>query len=152
MIKKFWLFFCNNMAFLLTLIITYVFCSFVVYLTYIHQMLLVSDDVEMGSFLLENIMSNLIPTTFVYVLGCIIVNIIDIAYNQEYAKINQQRYPFNIVTLVCLFGYAFFYFFYMINRFSLFWFVSGMIVTFILLALNVQSYKEMNTGYSRSIA
>lgn len=153
-ISKRWVYFRDNLSFMLTLIITYVFGSVVVYLNYDHQRLFsnVKMDYTQG---LSIIMDNLIPTTVVYILGCLVNNMIEIVpilQGKIGSKSENKSIVFNIFTLISLPLYVCFYCVYIYHAFSIALFSIGVILTVIMVILNFKGYKEMHPSCTRSIA
>lgn len=144
----------DNLSFILTLVITYGFGWLFVYLNIARQNL--NSDVEIDYIqTLSIIIDNIIPTTVVYILGCIVNNMIEvlpILQGKESSKSENRSIVFNILTLIFLLMYVIFYCIYIYEGCSILSFVIGLISTFALIILNLNGYKEMHPSCTRSIS
>lgn len=151
--SKRWNYFCKNPGFILTLFITYGFGVFFVYLAWEHQVRFskCNNIFQLFSIIMENI----IPTTVVYILGCLVNNMIEIMpilQGEVSSQSENKSIVYNILTLIFLLVYVIFYCVYMYNSFSIALFIIGSILTIFLLFLSIQGYKEMHPGCTRSIS
>lgn len=154
-LRKAWALFCENMTFMLTLIITYIFAAVFIYFSWDREVRFSKDNLVGYKEFLEIMIGNLIPTTLVYVLGCIIANIVDITTkaNSVYAfNIERNGYPYNVITIVSIVLYALVYCIYMTRTFSILGVIVEIILTIVLLILNLKSHKEMYRNCARSIS
>ncbi len=85
---------------------------------------------------LEIVINSLVPTTVTYVLGCVMVNIVETLQGKTTA------YLYNIITCFFTFMYAIVFCIYLVMGISLGWIIGELFVTILLLALNLLCYKE----------
>lgn len=147
-----WSLFVENLFFMLMLIITYTFAVLFIYFSWYKESRFSNTDSVGYVEFLEIVISNLIPTTLVYVLSCTIANIMDITKRNNGVSIFNRDYPFNIVTIVLIVMYAITYCIYMTRMFSIGVFTLEIIFTIFILIFNVKSYKEIKINCARNIA
>lgn len=145
------------MTFSLTFAITYGFAiAFIYFSIYRATKVKVEGSEPIGYIeTIEIIISNFVPTTLVYVLGCIISNIVDCLFKNNgvlYNNSDKNGYSYNIVTMVFIFFYAIFYCIYMICEFSIAMIIAELLFTLVLLFLNFKSYTEAHNAIVRSIS
>lgn len=85
---------------------------------------------------LEVLINSLVPTTVTYVLGCVMVNIVEALEGKA------TEYFYSIVTCLFTFMYAMVFCIYLVMGISLGWIIGELFVTILLLTLNVLCYKE----------
>lgn len=145
----------ENLSFTLTLIITYVFLCIFVFFNWEREILLSTDGIIDFTKRISIIMDNLIPTTVVYILGCLVNNMIEIMLiwqGKISSKSEHKSIICNIFTLIFLPMYVCFYCVYIYHAFSVGLFIFGILFTILLVILNFNSYKEMHPSCIRSIS
>jgi hypothetical protein len=85
---------------------------------------------------LEVLINSLVPTTVTYVLGCVMVNIVEVLEGKS------TEYLYSIITCFFTFVYAMVFCIYLVMGISLGWIIVELFVTILLLILNVLGYKE----------
>lgn len=136
-------FFTRHLSFILTLIITYLLGILFV----IFQCIATGTTTEVcvegvvttvptNINVVEVLINSLVPTTVTYVLGCVMVNIVE-ALEGKIAG-----YFWNIVTCILIFMYAIVFCIYLVMEFSVGWIIAEFFVTILLLTMNVLCYKE----------
>lgn len=122
-------FFKEHVGFILTLVVTYVLGISLVAVQY-----LASDAADKN--LLQLMLESLVPTTITYVLGCVLVNLVELIQN------NSGNFVFNLFACIFVMLYAIIFCMYLITGFSVLWALVEGILTAGLLYLNVLCYKE----------
>ncbi len=126
----------RHWEFSLTLFITYVLGFLFVGISYSRAKNFSESITE--TMIFELILETIVPTTVVYVLVCVIVNI----HNMSVANAGAGAYFYNLLTILLLFIYTSVYNLYMMNVYSVWWMICESVMTIALLILNFFSYRE----------
>ncbi len=117
----------THLAFILTMLITYIFGGLFIAFEYTNS----SEN------LLKIMLDTIIPTTITYVLGCVLVNLVELLQQSE-----KSHFLFNILTCLFVCVYAMIYTLYLFKGYSVGWLIAELILTALLLVLNICCYKE----------
>lgn len=142
-IEKFKKFLTKHLSFVLTMSITYLLgILFVIFQCYAASATAevcvgnVTRTVPIETNALEVLINSLVPTTVTYVLGCVMVNIVEVLEGKA------TEYLYSIVTCFFTFVYAMVFCIYLVMGISFGWIIGELFVTILLLTLNVLGYKE----------
>lgn len=142
-IGKFKKFLTKHLSFILTISITYLLgILFVIFQCITTGTLAevciggVTTTVQIEINAVEVLINSLVPTTVTYVLGCVMVNIVETLEGKTTA------YFYSIVTCFFTFVYAMVFCIYLVMGISLCWIIGELFVTILLLTLNLLCYKE----------
>lgn len=143
MIEKFKDFLTKHLSFILTILITYLLGILIVIFQCIAREPTVEVCVENITKtvtyeinVVEVLINSLGPTTITYVLGCVMVNIVEALQGKN------TVYLYSIITCISVFIYAIVFCIYLVIDFSVGGIIMELIATIIILIFNLLSYRE----------
>lgn len=131
----------EHFGFILTIVITYVLGIFLVIIQYRASKIIPApasapSTPDNNLNFMEVFLNSMVPTTITYVLGCVLVNIVDLLKN------NANNYIYNISTCFFVMIYALIFCLYIMEKFTFLWAIFEAVLTLVLLLLNLMCYKE----------
>lgn len=131
-IRGFWMkikleFIEKHLAFILTILITYVFGG----------VFILFETINSDEGIIKILIDNFVPTTITYVLGCVLVNIVELLQQDE-----KSQYVYNIFTCFAVIIYALIFTIYLSVGYAIYWLIIELLVSAAILFLNVKSYQE----------